>query len=61
MISYDFDGCMFNLCSIVHKDALIQKPWSLVTNMTELAKFDKVTCNHDKALVKHAKCEGKDT
>ena len=58
---FDFDGCMSDLHSTVKPDALIQKPWSLVTDMQELSAFSGKQCSHDKNVVLHAKCEGKDT
>ena len=54
-----FDGCAFNLKSIVKENLFIKKPWTFATNNPAVhMHFDKCYCNKSH---QHTPCEGKDT
>ena len=54
-----FDGCMFDLKSIVYPDKHIKKPWRISTTSKHIcAAFDNKCCDHSH---EHVPCAGRDT
>ena len=46
LVPAHFDGCAFNLRSLVDPNKFIKKPWTFATNMPAMhMSFDKCFCN----------------
>jgi hypothetical protein len=60
LVDYDFDGCMFGLCSTAAATLgnPIKKPWRIASNMPEFANL-RLICTHTPS--EHASCAGVDT
>ncbi len=60
LVNYDFDGCMYGLCSTkgtTHGDP-IKKPWRIMSDMKEFSGI-RLRCTH--APSEHVRCAGVDT
>jgi hypothetical protein len=57
LTNYDFDGCMFGLCSATDGNP-IKKPWRIASDMSEFTDLRR-RCTHSPA--EHALCAGTDT
>ncbi len=60
LINYDFDGCMYGLCSTKGHTLgdPIKKPWRIASNMTEFSHLRR-RCTHLPS--EHVRCAGADT
>jgi hypothetical protein len=60
LVDYDFDGCMYGLCSVVEATLgePIKKPWRIASDMPEFEMLRR-QCTH--TPTEHAQCAGKDT